>query len=142
LLLGVLLGGIVFYEKNIKQDSQETPTPLATTEATIAPSASPSAKLDLTKYPINVQNGSGIPGTASLAKDLLTKAGFKVVATGNAPSYDYTDTFIETKSDVSADFVTKLTTTLSGIYKVGTPKALPASSTDEVIVIIGSSKSQ
>lgn len=142
LLLGALLGGIVFYEKSLKPAVEATPTPLATSEATVVPSASPSAKLDLSKYPINVENGSGIPGTATSAKDLLTKGGFTVSATGNASTYDYTDTIIQTKSDVPASFVTKLTTTLSGIYKVGTPTSLPASSTDEVVVIIGSSKAQ
>lgn len=142
LLLGALLGGIVFYEKSIKPGQEANPTPIATAQSTVLPSASPSAKLDLTKYPINVENGSGIPGTASSAKDLLTKAGFKVSATGNANTYDFTDTIIETKADVPAEFITKLTTTLSGIYKVGTPKSLPASSTNEVVVIVGSSKSQ
>ncbi len=142
LLLGALLGGIVFYEKSIKPAAEATPTPLATSEATVVPSASPSAKLDLSKYPVNVENGSGIPGTATSAKDLLTKGGFTVSATGNASTYDYSDTIIQTKSDVPASFVTKLTTTLSGIYKVGTPTSLPASSTDEVVVIIGSSKAQ
>lgn len=142
LLLGALLGGIFFYEKGIRDQSAITPTPEATAEAVVTPSASPSAKLDLTKYPINVENGSGIPGTASSAKDLLTKGGFKVSTTGNAATYDFTDTTIETKADVPSDFVTKLTTTLSGIYKVGTPKSLPDTSKDEVVVIIGSSKSQ
>jgi len=142
LLLGALLGGIVYYQRSIKPVSEATPLPIATTEATVSPSASPSGKLDLTKYPINVQNGSGIPGTASSAKDLLTKAGFKVSAAGNADSYDYTDTIIQVKSDVPADFVTKLKTTLSGIYSVGTNKTLPDSSKDKVVVIIGSSKAE
>lgn len=142
LLLGALLGGIVYYQRSIKPVSEATPLPIASTEPIISPSASPSGKLDLTKYPINVQNGSGIPGTASSAKDLLTKAGFKVSAAGNADSYDYTDTIIQVKSDVPADFVTKLKTTLSGIYSVGTNKTLPDSSKDAVIVVIGSSKAE
>lgn len=144
LLLGALLGGIYFYQKNIVS-TQPTPLPPGTditATPTAAPTASPSAKLDLTKYPINVQNGSGIPGTAGTAKDLLTKAGFKVSATGNAETYDFTDTIIETQASVPADFVAKLTATLSTTYKVGTPKSLPASSSDEVVVIIGSNKAQ
>lgn len=142
LLLGALLGGIVFYQNSTKSQAEETPIPIATTEASVSPSASPSAKLDLTKYPINVQNGSGIPGTASSAKDLLTKAGFKVGTTGNADTYDYTDTIIQVKSDVPAEFVSKLKTSLSGIYSVGTNKTLPDTSKDAVVVIIGSSKAQ
>lgn len=147
LLLGAVLGGIYFYQKSLSNHPSASPTPfenLATSEPSVAtnPSASPSAKLDLTKYPIDVQNGVGIPGTAASAKDLLTKAGFKVTATGNADNYNYTNTIIKTKSDVPADFVTKLQTTLSGIYSVAKPQTLDSTSTYEVVVIIGSSKSQ
>lgn len=144
LLLGALLGGVYFYEKsvNVNPESSATPTESISPESTVAPSASPAAKLDLTKYPINVQNGSGIPGTAGSAKDLLTKAGFKVSTTGNADNYDYTDTIIKTKSDVPKDFITKLTTTLSGTYSVGKAQTLDASGSAEVVVIIGSSKAQ
>ena len=142
LLLGALLGGIFFYQTTLNKNG-ETPTPAPTaTPPTGTPAASPSGTFDLTKYPINVENGSGIPGTAGSAKDLLTKAGFKVSSTGNAATYDFTDTIIETKSDVPQAFIDKLTTTLSGIYKVGTNKTLPSTSTDEVVVIIGSSKAQ
>lgn len=143
LLLGALLGGIYFYQKNIVSNNA-APMPSGTelTQSTPVPSASPSAQMDLTKYPINVQNGSGIAGTAGTAKDLLTKAGFKVSATGNAETYDFTDTIIKTQASVPADFVAKLTATLSTTYKVGTPKSLPASSSDEVVVIIGSKKAQ
>lgn len=144
LLLGALLGGVYFYEKSVNQAATATPTPEETIapSGTPQPSASPSAKLDLTKYPINVQNGSGIPGTAGSAKDVLTKAGFKVSSTGNADNYNYTDTIIKTKSDVPADFVSKLTTTLSGVYSVAKAQTLEASSSSEVVVIIGSSKAQ
>lgn len=144
LLLGALLGGVYFYEKGVNQKTEATPTPEATSVEVPAtsPSASPSAKLDLTKYSINVQNGSGIPGTAGSVKELLTKAGFKVGSTGNADNYDYTDTVIKVKSDVPDEFISKLTTTLSGNYKVAKSQDLSDTSKDEVVVIIGSSKSQ
>ena len=144
LLLGALLGGVYFYQKSVNQGAASpTPTPEESTPASsTTPSASPSAKLDLTKYPINVQNGSGIPGTAGSVKDLLTKAGFKVSASGNADNYNYTDTILKVKGDVPEDFVTKLTTTLSGIYKIGKSETLPDTSKDEVVVVVGSSKSQ
>ena len=142
LLLGALLGGVYFYQKGVNQDLQTTPTPEASIEPTIAPTASPSAKLDLTKFPINVQNGSGVVGTAGTAKSLLTKAGFKVGATGNADNYNYTDTIIKAKASVGADFVSKLTTTLSGIYSVAKAQTLPDTSKDDVVVIIGSSKAK
>ena len=141
-ILGALLGGIIFYQKGIGKVPIETPTPEATPEAAATPIPTPLAKADLAKYPINVENGSGIPGTAASAKTLLESAGFSVDNTGNADNYNYTDTIIETKSDVPGAFITQLTTALSGVYKVGTPTSLPDSSTDEVVVIIGSSKSQ
>ena len=142
LLLGALLGGVYFYQKGVNLELQASPTPEASIEPTLAPTASPSAKLDLTKFPINVQNGSGIAGTAGSAKDLLTKAGFKVSGTGNADNYDYTDTIIKAKTSVSADFVSKLTTTLSGMYSVAKAQTLPDTSKDDIIVIIGSSKAK
>ena len=142
LLLGALLGGVYFYQKGVNLELQASPTPEASIEPTLTPTASPSAKLDLTKFSINVQNGSGIAGTAGSAKDLLTKAGFKVSGTGNADNYDYTDTIIKAKTSVSADFVSKLTTTLSGMYSVAKAQTLPDTSKDDIIVIIGSSKAK
>lgn len=144
LLLGALMGGVYFYQKSVNQSPAATASPAESTipEPSALASASPSAKLDLTKYPINVQNGSGVPGTAGSAKDILTKAGFKVATTGNADNYDYTDTIIKTKADVPQDFITKLTTTLSGTYSVAKAQKLEATASAEVVVIIGSSKAQ
>lgn len=142
LILGAILGGIYFYQKSISGGTAEE-TPMPTVEASQTPSASatPSATLDLSKYPINVQNGVGTAGIAGTAKDTLTAAGFKVSATGNADNYDYTETVIKVKSTVPSDFVTKLTSALSGKYKVAAKtETLSASSKDDVVVIIGSSK--
>lgn len=141
LILGAILGGVYFYQKNVNMAVAPESTPLATVEASVAPSASPSAtpggKLDLTKYTVTVQNGVGIPGVAGTAKDMLTKAGFKVTTTGNADNYDYTDTIIQAKSTVPAEYVTKMTTALSAKYKLGTSKTLESSAKTDVVVIIG-----
>lgn len=141
-LLGALLGGIVFYQKGISTGETQTPSPSPVAVATSTPNPTTLPKADLTKYPIKVQNGSGIPGAAGDVKDILTKAGFKVSGTGNAPTYDYTKTIIETKSDVPQAFIDQLSSTLSGTYVLGTPVTLKDSSTDEVIVIVGSTKAQ
>lgn len=142
LLLGALLGGIVFYQRSISQTSSPSATPLATFSPSATPTAFSSAQIDLTKYAINVENGSGIPGTAGEAKDILVKAGFSVSATGNAASYNFTKTVIQTKSDVPDSFLTKLSDTLSKTYVLDKNQTLPDTSTDEVIVIVGSSKVQ
>jgi hypothetical protein len=141
-LLGALLGGIYFYQKGAGLGATATPTPEATeiTTPTVAPSASPSATVDLTKYPISVQNGSGIAGEAGRAKTLLESGGFKVSGTGNASSYNFTKTVIKVKSDVPTAFVSQLTTTLGKTYQLDANQTLPSTSTDSVQVIVGSTK--
>lgn len=139
-LLGALLGGVIFYQKSLNKAVAPTPTP--SSDVAPAPSASPQASLDLTKYPINVENGSGIAGEAGNVKNILTSAGFKVSATGNADSYSFTKTVIQAKSDVPESFITQLSDTLSKTYKLDKTQSLPDSSSDEVIVIVGSSKVQ
>lgn len=143
-LLGALLGGIYFYQKGLGGTigvAKPTPTPEAM-ETSATPSASPSATLDLTKYPVNVLNGSGIAGEAGKAKTSLEKAGFKVSGTGNASSYDFTKTVIKAKADVPEDFLTKLTDELGKTYSMDKNQTLAASSSDSVQVIIGSSKAK
>lgn len=141
-ILGSILGGIIFYQKGIGKSPTETPSPQPTIEAVATPTPTPMAKADLAKYSINVENGSGIPGAAGTAKDVLTTAGFKVTATGNADNYNYTNTIIQTKSSVPPAFVSQLTQTLSTTYVMGQATTLPDSSTVEVVVIVGSSKAQ
>ncbi len=141
-LLGALLGGIVFYQKGVNKSETQTPTPAPTSEAVQSPTPSPLAKADLTKYPVKIENGSGIAGAAGDAKELLTSAGFKVSGTGNAAAYDYTDTVIQTKSDVPQAFTDQLSKTLSANYTLGKTTELKDTSKDSVIVIIGSSKAR
>lgn len=141
-LLGALLGGIAFYQKSVSGTPNEaTPTPDYSNTVTPSPTSTPS-QVDLTKYPINVMNGSGTPGQAGTVKDLLTGAGFKVSAAGNASSYDYTKTVIKVKADVPAEFVTKLSEALSKSYVVDAKQALATSSADSVQVIVGSTKAK
>jgi hypothetical protein len=144
-LLGALLGGIYFYQKSMTGTAPEqTSAPDYSNSVTPSPTSTPAptAKADLTKYPINVMNGSGTPGLAGTVKELLTGAGFKVSATGNAPSYDFTKTVIKAKADVPQEFITKLSETLSKSYVVDTNQALATSSADSVQVIIGSTKAK
>ncbi|HET7098739.1 MAG TPA: LytR C-terminal domain-containing protein [Patescibacteria group bacterium] len=142
LLLGALLGGIVFYQQNTSSTSTETPEPTVTTEATASPTSTPSAKLDLTKYPVAIFNGSGIPGEAGKAKTLLTTAGFNVPTTANAATYDYTKTIIKAKSTVESDFIAKLAETLGKNYVVDKSQTLDSTSKNDIEVIVGASKAE
>jgi len=134
-LLGALLGGIYFYQKRVSGVSTEpTTTPDYSNTITPSPTSTPtSTQLDLTKYPINVMNGSGTPGQAGTVKDLLTGAGFKVSAAGNASSYDYTKTVIKVKADVPAEFVT--VTVLLPRFTVA-PAALKVNDCDVVLLLL------
>lgn len=141
-LLGALLGGIYFYQKGTVGGPKPSPTPTETTESTPMPSTTPSSTLDLSKYPINIMNGSGTAGEAGKVKTLLTGGSFSVSATGNASSYGFTKTVIKAKVDVPAAFVTQLSTLLSKSYVLDTNQTLATSSADEVQVIVGSTKAQ
>ncbi len=141
LLLGALLGGIVFYQKGINQQAEVTPTPTDNPITAVAPTATPvAATIDLTKFTVNIFNGSGIAGEAGKAKTLLTTAGFKVGTTANAATYDFTKTIIKAKATVDPVFVTKLSSTLSKNYVVDAAQTLPTTAKDDVEVTIGSSK--
>ena len=141
-LLGAILGGIVFYQRGVSSSQEVTPTPTAAPTSAPVVSASPSASAVLTKYTINIFNGSGIAGEAGKAKTLLTTAGFKVGSTANAASYDYTKTIIKAKSTIEASFVAALSTALAKSYSVDTAQTLASTSADTVQVVIGSSKAQ
>lgn len=143
-LLGALLGGIYFYQASVTTQKDTVPSPSPTTTVTVinqpTPAASSSATIDLTKYPINIMNGSGIVGEAGKVKTLVETAGFKVAKTGNASSYDFTKTVIKAKADVPAEFLAQLSTTLSKTYTLDTNQVLAIGFPDSVQVVVGSTK--
>ncbi|HJY98992.1 MAG TPA: LytR C-terminal domain-containing protein [Patescibacteria group bacterium] len=143
-LLGGLLGGIVFYQKGINKGIAEepTPTPVVSTSPSEEPSPTPLSKAEIQKYSIRIENGSGVPGAANEAKSILTKAGFNVESTGNASTYDYTDSIIQAKSDVPKAFVSMLSDALSDTYSLGKTVTLSDDSDYDVVVIIGTTKAQ
>lgn len=142
LLLGALIGGVLFYQSKNSQNPSATPE--STTEVTSPPSslptASPAATLDLTKYKIAVLNGGGTPGEAGKAKTLLETAGFTVSSTANAKDYSFTKTIIGAKTSVDKAFLDALSMALAKTYVVGTIEPIASSSADSVVVTIGSSK--
>lgn len=142
-ILGAILGGIVFYQKNTTQkNDSSTPAPKVSSApvATTSPTASPSAKIS--EFNIAIYNGSGISGEAGKVKTLLEDAGFTVVSTGNAATYDYTKTIIKAKADIEASVIKKLKDTLSENYVVGEDQTLSSTSTTDIQVVVGSSKAE
>lgn len=143
-ILGAILGGIVFYQRGVSPSQTATiitPTPIA--GATASPTVTPEPAIDLTKYTINIFNGSGTPGEAGRVKTLLTTTGFKTGTTANAATYDYTKTVIKAKSTVDSAFISALSATLGKNYVVEeTTVTINNASPDNVQVVVGSLKAK
>lgn len=145
LVVGFISGGVYVYVTGVKQ---ETPTQTATPTSTPTVSATPIVSATPTPVAVNadvlaalkvsVLNGSGQIGGAGKIKALLENAGFKVGTTGNASSFNYTDTIIQTTDKVSADVVAILKKSLSRDYSVEVGKALPTDSKWDIVVTAGS----
>lgn len=142
-ILGAILGGVYFYQNGvntIKIESTPTPAPVAVT--TPIPTSSPSTSVDVSKFDVAIFNGSGIAGEARKVKDILTTAGFSVVSTGNAATYDYTKTIVKAKSTVGSAVIQKIKDALSKVYIVGDSQTLSSTSTTDIQVVVGSSKAE
>lgn len=139
----VLIGGIWVYLKGTGGQSLEvsqTPTPQATVTVSMTPvpSANPIASpVPIANYKISVLNGSGKIGAATTAKNLLTRAGFKVASTGNAENFNFDTTLIQVKSTVPDDVVAKLKTSLVGSFSPQIGKALDDADQFDVIITVG-----
>lgn len=145
LLAFLLAGGIYVYlsqtnkitnSKLLMTNGASTPQPTQAPEVTATPLASPSA--DVSTFKISVLNGNGGIGVASAAKAIIEKNGFKVTNTGNADSFDFTDTLIQVKPSVSADVAAKLKNALMSNYSVKIGDPLDASDAYDIIVTVGS----
>jgi hypothetical protein len=142
--LAILAGGFIYYQKNISNKSgkatpTETPKPQVTTAAeSPTPEAS---EVSLSDYNVQVLNGSGIPGEAGNAKDLLSDLDFNKVDTGNADNYDYTDTEVSLKEDVPNQVYDDIKDKLDSTYTVvKSDSSVLDSSSYDVIIIVGTKK--
>jgi hypothetical protein len=144
-LLGLLMGGIVAYYTGLQKlaltpKDENAKQTTSVQIPTSSPTATPETEADLSKIKIKILNGSGIKGEAGKVQNLLEKAGFVIASTGNAKTYDYTETIIQAKSSVSEAFLTKLKSTLVKTYAVGKNETLKDSETFSLIILVGSTK--
>lgn len=139
-LLGIaVLGGVYFYMQN-SDKTQKSKTNVVTLSPTPQAVTPEPEEVDLSKYSIEVLNGSGVSGTAGKVKDSLEDVGFSVESVGNADNSDYTKTIIQAKKEVDKVFLDELKKTLGKTYSVGDLEDLKNSSDTDVVVIIGSSE--
>ncbi|MDO8583222.1 MAG: LytR C-terminal domain-containing protein [bacterium] len=133
----VLLGGIFFYKQGMGKTDKVNVVSVANLP-TITPE--PTKAIDLSKYEIEVLNGSSVEGEASRQKTSLTDAGFTVLSVGNADNSDYTDTIIKAKKEVEKAFLDKLKAILGETFTIGEAEVLSDDDTTPVVVILGTKK--
>jgi len=136
-----LIGGIFYYRSKVSKTDKTanikpTSTPLSTPEITVEENTPEEKKIDLSKYKVQVLNGSGIKGLASKTSNLLEETGFKDIKVGNAGSYDYTKTEISFKDNVEKGVFENIKDTLSN-YDVEKGDNLKDTSNYDIVIIVG-----
>lgn len=130
----LLMGGIFIYRNNMKSEKVNvvtiSPTPTVMTEPTKA--------IDLSKYEIQILNGSEVEGEAGRQRTNLEGEGFTVSFVGNAAESNYTETIIQAKKEADKAFLDKLKSVLEKSFVVGETEELPQDDDSDVIIIIGS----
>jgi hypothetical protein len=145
LIAGLLGGGIYVYMKGTNKEGEiidstlPSPTPLSTdTDVVSTPVPTPAEKIDISKLKVNILNGSGKIGEAGKVKSLVEKEGFKVASTGNAATFDFTETIIQTKEGTAQVVIDQLKDSLSDSYTVKIGDSLKTTSTYDIVITVGS----
>lgn len=142
LIIGFVAGGVYVYFTGVKGTKKDTtadttlssPAPLPTNTASTTPTAKP---VNIAEYGISILNGSGTVGEATRANDLVEGDGFTVINTGNAKTFDFTDTVIQATSIVPETVIERLEESLSKQYSVVIGDPLPDSSEYDIVVTLG-----
>jgi hypothetical protein len=142
--LAVVGGGIFVYQKSLKRKGEKSiiptptvslPTPQPTENLEI--SVSPSPKLNRANLKVKILNGTGIPGAAGKAAELLEKLGWEGIKIGNADSFDYEKIVIKIK-DSKKDYLEILRADLSSKYALEEKtQTLAEDDKFDAIVILG-----
>jgi hypothetical protein len=134
LLIGLAGVGIWFglqpNNRTLPAKALPTPSPVVITSPT--PAASPSAQLQ-----VQILNGSGVTGVASVTQEFLEEKGYTIVDTGNADNYDYEQTEVLGKEDYEAE-VAQLVGDLAEDYAATASAELVDEDEEfELVVIVG-----
>lgn len=149
LIIAALGGGVYYYRANVQgndqvaqtNDEEATQPETQTTPAAETPTPT-QASADLSKLKVQILNGSGVAGEAGKAQSYLEKPGFKEFTTGNASSFNFTDTTVAVKANTPESAFTEAQKALSDYYQnvVKADKALEDSSQYDLVVTIGKKK--
>lgn len=152
LAMGLLGGGFYYFTNSMNGEGNQTAntnatgntglTPTPTEAPSVTPTSMPEA-VDYSKLTLQILNGSGKPGEAGKAQALVADLKFKDTKTGNAPNFNFKETKVEMKSGVAASAFETLKEKLGKTYKVeASAETLPASSTYDVVITVGSTLAQ
>jgi len=120
-VLLLLIGGIAYFllsSENPFTSATPSPTPTVFVQETI-PTEMPTptvASVSKDQLQVQILNGTGVPGEASLLQKEIEKLGFKSIDTGNADTKDATKTMVSFSSKVSDDVKTEVLSTLQNMY--------------------------
>lgn len=122
-----------FASSNVKLAAKPTPIPTAKPQ----PTATPTPAISRETLKVKILNGGGVAGKATKVKDILKEKGYTDIVTGNADTFDFKNTKIQTKPSAKgaiellkqdlADYTTTIETA-----------TLNDSETADVIITIGS----
>lgn len=122
--------------------SIETPAPTETPSATSSPtpSAAPLTAAVRSGLSIEIQNGTGTPGDAGVAKKELDTLGYTKVTTGNAPDSSATETTITYTSEVPAAVVAEITSSLEKVFSSVTAQKGVLTGSTNIKIVTGPKK--
>lgn len=122
---------------NFFKGSGPSPTPTsAVTVVTPTLTPSPTPAIDRKTVKVKVLNGSGTRGKAAEVKDIIKKAGYEEILTGNADNFDYTTSEIQVKA-TDKTLGETMKSDLKDYVSNPTITTIPSTETADVIVIFG-----
>lgn len=114
----------------ITPTEEVTPTPLASNNK------DSDTSLDRSSLTIEIQNGSGVAGAATKARNILEDLGYEVLSAGNADNFDYETTVIKVKS-TKKNFLELLEGDLEDDYTIEETSTSLTGTVADAVVIIG-----
>lgn len=136
-LAGFLLGTVIstgaFYFYNLQNSQANT-----VSEAVEAsPTPSPKPEVILSKYSLQILNGSGVAGRAGEVADTLEEEGLQKAHTGNADSRGFEETTVGVKEGTPSEIYNTIKDVLSDDYDVEKTEALGDDSDFDIVVTVG-----
>lgn len=141
-ILGILVGGVAGYvfgdllankpkTENLKQET------VVISPTVVVPTSTPKVIVNRSDLKIQVLNGSGVSGAASVTKEYLEGLGYEGVVIGNAESDAYTG-FTYSLKVSKQDFADLLKKDLISKYSsLGSAKVLDSSSDYDAVIVLG-----